>query len=110
MGPCIRCGAIAVDYAAARKFEEKEPQYTLGKYRNVKGLGKLFGMYYQQDILTNDEIEAVLPPSLGYPEIKDQSFRRATDQLEYVELKQTDHLYLRQVETRWWKQELIKQN
>jgi len=47
VGPTIRCNAVRMNWDKNDRYEDKEPNATLQQYRNVKGLGNLFGMYYQ---------------------------------------------------------------
>ena len=46
VGPTVRCNAITANHKSHIRFEDHEPNSTLVKYRNAKGLGTLFGMYY----------------------------------------------------------------
>ena len=45
-GPTIRCNAIRTNWETKNRVAEEEPNRTLTKFRNVPGLGILFGMYY----------------------------------------------------------------
>lgn len=45
-GPTIRCNAIRTNWEKETRVGEEEPNRTLTKFRNVPGLGILFGMYY----------------------------------------------------------------
>ena len=47
VGPTIRCNAIRTNWDKEKYCAEEEPTKTLTKFRNVPGLGVLFGMYYQ---------------------------------------------------------------
>lgn len=58
-GPCIRCNAIRTNWNEKVRVAEEEPNRTLKKFRQVDGLGILFGMYYQQEILTETEYSEV---------------------------------------------------
>ena len=49
------------------RVEDCEPYKTLSTFRNVPGLGILFGMYYQMDVLETDLLyRNSLPKRLGY--------------------------------------------
>ena len=66
-GPCIRCNTIRVNWDKHCRVEEMEPYNTLAGFRTAPGLGVMFGMYYQMEILDNNRIYSkVLPTALGY--------------------------------------------
>ena len=48
-GPTARCNAIRTNWDEQKRVGEEEPYRTLSKFRNLPGLGILFGMYYQQE-------------------------------------------------------------
>jgi len=50
-GPCVRCSTIRMNLDTNVRVEENEPYSTLATFRTVPGLGVLFGMYYQMDVL-----------------------------------------------------------
>ena len=66
-GPCIRCNTIRMNLDNNVRVEDCEPYRTLSTFRNVTGLGILFGMYYQMDVLETDRLyRTSLPTLLGY--------------------------------------------
>lgn len=50
VGPCVRCGFVKMDWQNLKKHDQ-EPKATLSKFRNIPGLGDIFGMLYQMEIL-----------------------------------------------------------
>lgn len=56
-GPCIRCNAIRTNWVNKVRVDEEEPNRTLKKFRNVPEMGILFGMYYQQEIMSPQEYD-----------------------------------------------------
>ena len=66
VGPCIRCKAIQLDYNKYLRNPEDEPSSTLGTFRHVKGLGSVFGMYYQMELQNHGIYNQVLSKSLNY--------------------------------------------
>ncbi len=67
-GPCIRCNTIRLNLDKNERIEEFEPYATLTSFRSIPGLGVLFGMYYQMDVLeTPDLYQQTLLRKLGYP-------------------------------------------
>lgn len=50
-GPCIRCDTIRMNLDKNVRVDEFEPYSTLGTFRTVPGMGVIFGMYYQMDVL-----------------------------------------------------------
>jgi len=50
-GPCIRCSTIRMNLDSNVRVEDYEPYSTLATFRTVPGMGVLFGMYYQMDVL-----------------------------------------------------------
>ena len=66
-GPCIRCNTIRLQLDKGKRLDDYEPYKTLGTYRNAPGMGHMFGMYYQMDVLETEELyKWVLPPGYGY--------------------------------------------
>lgn len=100
-GPCIRCNTIRLNLDNCCRVEEMEPYSTLSTFRNVPGLGPLFGMYYQMDILETKELYyGALPAKLGYPPLNKSlkahpMHKRALEDQFYVQIKKADGLILR---------------
>ena len=68
-GPCIRCNTIRLNLDKNERVEEFEPYATLASFRSSPGLGVMFGMYYQMDVLETPNLyQQTLPASYGYPE------------------------------------------
>lgn len=66
-GPCIRCNTIRMNLDKCVRVEDREPYSTLASYRSVPGMGALFGMYYQMDVLETPTLyKTSLPARLGY--------------------------------------------
>ena len=55
-GPCIRCNTIRMNLDSNVRVEDREPYSTLAQFRSVPGLGVLFGMYYQMDVLETPQL------------------------------------------------------
>ena len=87
-GPCIRCNTIRMNLDNNVRVEDCEPYRTLSTFRNVPGLGILFGMYYQMDVLETDTLyRSSLPSSLGYLS------KAQSEDLNPVELREGDGQY-----------------
>lgn len=91
-GPCIRCNAIRTNWNEKVRVAEEEPNRTLKKFRQVDGLGILFGMYYQQEILTESQYTEVCSQKLGYKSYKEsieknQVSTRQSDGEVYMTIK-----------------------
>ena len=54
VGPAHRCKVTAVDWKTGDFHEEMEPYSTINHQRNLKGIGGIFGIYMQLDIMAND--------------------------------------------------------
>ena len=50
-GPCIRCNTIRLNLDKNERIDDFEPYATLSYFRAIPGLGVMFGMYYQMDVL-----------------------------------------------------------
>lgn len=108
VGPTIRCNAIRTNYDNKVKVADEEPNRTLTQFRNAEGMGILFGMYYQQDLMTRQDYEYVCTKELGYPSyddcLKDSPISvRKEDNVDYVMVKCTDFLKVRYFEERAWR-------
>lgn len=66
-GPTARCNAIRTNWDESKRVSEEEPYRTLGTYRNLPGLGLLFGMYYQQEQMNETDYKLICQTKLGYP-------------------------------------------
>ena len=100
-GPTIRCNTIRLNLDKNCRVDNCEPYNTLGTYRTVAGLGILFGMYYQQEILYNSRLfSLVLPKSKGFKSF-DESDRinpvsiREADGEYYVTVRKKDPVMVR---------------
>lgn len=56
-GPTVRCNAIRTNWVSQKRVGEEEPYRTLSKFRNLPGLGILFGMYYQQEKMNRQDYD-----------------------------------------------------
>ena len=102
-GPCIRCSTIRLNLDNNCQVEDYEPYSTLASFRTVPGMGVIFGMYYQMDVLETPALyQQTLPHQLGFPTMKEAlkanpvSYRKGEgeDQL-YVKVRKSDGLILR---------------
>lgn len=80
---------------------------TLKTYRNIDSVGNIFGMYYQMDILNEQNYDKVLSKSLGYKtyekSVSDRNLEyRKFDDTWYVKVKEGDMFQVRCIETRDW--------
>ena len=93
--------------------EDKEPYATLFKSRFCPGLGAVFGVYFNCEILkTCSEYTAALPAKLGYKNFKSVLKHNPISVYSsgtYVKIHKDDHLLLRYEEEPKWKS-FIKKN
>jgi len=102
-GPCIRCNTIRLNLDKNERVEEFEPYATLTSFRSSPGLGVMFGMYYQMDVLETPNLyQQTLPTSYGYPSQMDSLRRNPMttrdgegDDQKYVKVNKFDGLILR---------------
>ena len=61
-GPCWRCNTIRTNLDKHELIDEFEPMSTLGTFRTCPGIGVVFGMYYQIEILDNKRLYGNILP------------------------------------------------
>ena len=90
-GPCIRCNTIRMNLDKHCPVDEFEPLSTLSTFRNCPGLGPLFGMYYQMEVLDTEEVyDSVLASYSGY-----KSFSSAVKENEVTVREADGESYVR---------------
>lgn len=100
-GPCIRCNTIRMNLDKHCPVDENEPYNTLGTFRTCPGLGVMFGMYYQMEILSNKRLyNKVLPQRLGYSSFEEAIKRNPIEKREadgeyYIRIHKEDGLAVR---------------
>ena len=57
MGPAHRCKATAINWKTGDHSEDMEPYKTIYEERNLKGIGGIFGIYLQMDIMRQNFFE-----------------------------------------------------
>ena len=108
-GPCIRCNTIRMNLDKHCRVDEGEPYSTLATFRTSPGMGVVFGMYYQMEILRNNYIYSkVLPQRLGYKTFGETRKRNPVEKREadgeyYVRIHKRDGLRVRLEQEMEWK-------
>lgn len=109
-GPCVRCSTIRMNLDTNVKVEEQEPYSTIATFRTVPGMGVLFGMYYQMDVLETPMLYSqTLPKMYGFPSME-QTLRLHPvisrpgegDDQKYVLVKRDFGIHLRWDEKMDW--------
>lgn len=106
VGPTIRCNAIRTDWEKQLHCKENEPSATLSKFRNIPGLGNIFGMYYQQEFMNEEIYNKVCKE--GYPTFQ-QAIKahptefRAFDTTKYTRVREGEMIQVRLIQERSWR-------